>query len=398
MNVSSLGLNRQVGDISAGASILLGVLERDFKDRIACQVSQVRIHVEVKEIYLPLELPDFYSFIEELNTRGLVLILGNREGINEEWIVLNISSFLSEIHKKLLSKASLKYMCTRKALSNLGIIAESHLRHLGAEYDPQLLKQCLKHLQYCIEIDDSELLYTILNVTQDTSSEPRKSHPKLLFFPALLSERPQGTKLTWASDEEVPVCKGWYMECSKDYDYFPPRFLHVLLLRLAFSFALPLSAVDLSGKASEQYSRRCHLWKNGIKWTLADDRIECIVQLVKVSRGVVVMVRGCNNSSAKCGSMLVKVVGKVLEARQDFCHSLVAKMYLLDPNCMKQKVIPDIDEVHLFDPSEVKKALETVSVNRNVVSVDGRCVLPAEQFQRHSIWGRFTSEAHRNVG
>ncbi len=182
----------------------------------------------MKEIYLPLELPDFYSFIEELNTRGLVLILGNREGLNEEWIVLDISAFLSNIHKKLLSKASLKHVFNRQAFSNLGIISESDLGYLGTEYDPQLLKQCLKHLQYCIEIDDSDLLNTIVNVTQDISDVPRKSHAKPLFFPALLPDPPQGAKLMWASDEETPVCKGWYMECSKDCDYFPPRFPHVL--------------------------------------------------------------------------------------------------------------------------------------------------------------------------
>ncbi len=36
VKVSCLGLNRQVGDISACFSILVGVRERDFNERIVC--------------------------------------------------------------------------------------------------------------------------------------------------------------------------------------------------------------------------------------------------------------------------------------------------------------------------------------------------------------------------
>jgi len=58
------------------------------------------------------------------------------------------------------------------------------------------------------------------------------------------------------------------MECYRTYDFFPPGFLHVLLLRLAFTFALPKTPSELDDEAAivDVYSRKCTLWKSGIRW------------------------------------------------------------------------------------------------------------------------------------
>ena len=60
--------SEQSSKVSVGASILLGVLERDFRGTNACQVSEIRKHIEMNEIFLPLEVPNVYSYLEELNT------------------------------------------------------------------------------------------------------------------------------------------------------------------------------------------------------------------------------------------------------------------------------------------------------------------------------------------
>ena len=44
---------------------------------------------------------------------------------------------------------------------------------------------------------------------------------------------------------------------------FPARFLHSLLLRLAFNFA---AANDDSPTPGQTLNRACNLWKNGIHW------------------------------------------------------------------------------------------------------------------------------------
>ena len=186
-------------NISVGAVVLLGVLERDFKGRLACQVSQIRIHIECNEIFLPLEVDNVYSYLQELNSHGVILILGNREGLNEEWVVLNISEFLSTVHRKLFSPSSLAHVCRHK--SKLGIVAESDLRNIFPECDPQLLAQCLKHLQYCIEVDDDQVLHSITSTAHDTGVAPAQDpKPKLLFFPAL-NDNSSTSFINWESGE-----------------------------------------------------------------------------------------------------------------------------------------------------------------------------------------------------
>lgn len=44
---------------------------------------------------------------------------------------------------------------------------------------------------------------------------------------------------------------------------FPTRFLHSLLLRLAFNFAVASDDLATSGRV---LNRACNLWKNGIHW------------------------------------------------------------------------------------------------------------------------------------
>ena len=53
------------------------------------------------------------------------------------------------------------------------------------------------------------------------------------------------------------------LNCSISEQFFNPRFLQVLLLRLAFSFALIPSNIR---STSVLIQRKCSVWKNGISW------------------------------------------------------------------------------------------------------------------------------------
>ena len=57
--------------------------------------------------------------------------------------------------------------------------------------------------------------------------------------------------------------------------------------------------------------------------------------------------------------MLASVVSKVFEARQEFCHSLSANVYIVHPDDLKDGFPLNIDSMHLFDISEVRMALES---------------------------------------
>ena len=397
--------------LSVGAVLLLGVLQRDFKGVIACEVSQICRHIELTEMYLPQGVFTVYSYLQELNAQGVILILGNREGLSKEWVILDVSTFLATVHKNLFSYTSLSHVCSMRSLSNLGLISESGLKNVLDKFDVKLLKQCLKYLQYCIELDDSEILQKIFEnshtaAIENNASESRSicgpsedssentsgsdssvhiinSGLSLLFFPALLKGIQQ-SNMNWFGKESYTSCKGWYIECSREYDYFPPRFLHVLLLRLAFNFTLPACSTKKE-KNFDICSRRCIMWKSGIHWLMKTD-VECVVEVVKQSKGVVVMIKSEREFDADCSCIFSEIVGKVLEAKQEFCHSLIAKEYLIHPDDMSQDIIPSFKDLHLFDMKEVKEAL--TENQRAVVSADGQRILPLSRLQVHRMWSK----------
>ena len=240
----------------------------------------------------------------------------------------------------------------------MGIIPNVKLQSLFPELDLPVIKGCLKVLQYCQEIDDPQIITEVLDVSPSPEMGSGNSN-SFLFFPALLQV--ERDDLKWIRSHSSLCCLGWYIKCnrSRPYDFFPPRFLHVLLLRLAFTFALPKTSAESVGSASDVdvYSRKCLLWKSGIQW-VGKNGVETIVEVVRHNRGVVVMVRGSSDKDVQCADVLASVVRKVVEAKCEFCHTLVANAFIVDPGNLKQPNIPRAEELLLFETSHVQQVLK----------------------------------------
>ena len=360
--------------LTAGASILLGTLERDFQKKVACQVKEVIEHIKSHELYVPPEAEQVHFYLKELHAYGVLLLLGCTSPREDEWIVLNLPLFLSTVHKKLFS-ASL-YQC-EDSLSNLGIIPSGRLQAMFPEFSLTLLKGCLTLLQYCQEIYDPQIISKVLEI-------PTFEEKSVLFFPALLQANRKEVK--WIRSHSSLCCIGWYAESFRTYDFFPPRFLHVLLLRLAFTFALRND--DDRNAIVDVYSRKCTLWKNGIQW-LMKSGVEAVVEVVKQKRAVLVMVRGSSDQQVECGDILSKVVAKVVEAKSEFCSSLKANIYIVSPSDLKQSSILKADQLQLFEARNVQEVLKQ---SEGAVSRDGKGYLPFSDLiclQSQTSWSEY---------
>ena len=346
--------------LTAGASILLGTFEHDFQGKVACQVKEVIEHIKSHELYLPPEPEQLHSYLKELHAYGLILLLECSSSREDEWIVLNLPLFLSTVHKKLFSALPHQYT---DSLSNLGIIPPARLQAMFSEFSFSLLKGCLTVLQYCQEICDPQIISRVLEVpTVETIR-----NENVLFFPALLKLQTTREKVKLNCSHSSLCCIGWYAECFRTYDFFPPRFLHVLLLRLAFTFALPND--NDRDAIVDVYSRKCTLWKNGIHW-LMESGVEAVVEVVKQKRAVLVMVRGSSDQQVECGDILSKVVAKVVEAKSEFCNVLKANVYIVSPDDLKQSIIPEVDKLRLFKTTNVQEVL--LQRSEGAVSRDGK--------------------------
>ena len=363
--------------LSLGATILLGLLERDFSSVTACQVSTIFDRVQQVGMRYLISMQQLYPVLKELHNLGLLIVVGSASDARDHWLLLNVSALTEEVHKKLFAKDSLMSQSLADSpLSTLGIIPESVLTRILPEY---ITKECLKQLQYCQELKHIEIgsHHSIVPVASSSVGEP------LLFFPALLQNERDAASLAIPQGQHI-CSRGWYIKCTGEFDYFPPRFLHVLLLRLAFRFALrPFEPSFPSEQSGEQLSvnlesspavaadihrcsRRCNMWKSGICW-LMEEGVECVVEVVKESRGVVVVARSEEDSDVECASVFAAVVQKVMEAKTEFCHSITTETFLIDPDELNQSSLPSVTELHLYAMCEVERVLvERVNRVRSV--------------------------------
>ena len=163
----------------------------------------------------------------------------------------------------------------------MGLFPENFI---SSRLPDHITKECLVQLQYCQEIRHADvgLDYSVIQNAEVSDV--------LLYFPALCQLETEHAN--WLHDPNLDFSIGWFAKCRGKLDYFPPRFLHVLLLRLIFMYALPAGTTPMSdlnlGIDLQDQNCHCTMWKKGIHWLMREG-VECIVELVNESKGVVVM-------------------------------------------------------------------------------------------------------------
>ena len=266
----------------------------------------------------------------------------------------------------------------------MGILPDNYLASILPEH---ITKECLIQLQYCQEFshDEVELDCTVIS---DNASDCN-----LLYFPALCEAlcNPDSKK----SSSEPPVDPkftfsiGWYAECTEKFDYFPARFLHVLLLRLAYAFARRSVNCNLAKSNEEMltYNRRCAMWKNGICWRMEEGGVKCIVEVVNDSKGIAVITKSKDNSE-EWAAVLGKIIDKVKQAKTEFCNAVSLHQFILksesdDPSSCYS------DLENLFDIGDVERVIR--QGKKEVVSIGGNNSLDSSHLnviKRYSCWGR----------
>ena len=211
--------------------------------------------------------------------------------------------------------------------SNVGVISSTEIKAMFPDFECKMLQQFLVYSEFCKKIDDETVLQLIdceASNSVDSKEEQKmnqSSHvPNIpdevsvvtetcdsidyFFFPGLVKETREKTKLNWKVDDKYSFCSGWSLECTQD-EFFNALFLQVLLLRLTFQFAatsLPDSILH----------RRCVIWKNGVFWSVPG--VEMLVEVTNQNQSVIVLVRCFKDTeleAIKLRSAVLKEVFKV---------------------------------------------------------------------------------------
>ena len=353
--------------LSQEMSVLLGLLEKDFRSVTACPAHVLVDHINRVGLCLPRYMTHLHPLLQQLQDIGELLIVGG-EGDNS-YLILSVSQLTNEVHKKLFSKEPDSFPRKPDDLSfNIGLLPESFLQEILPEH---ITRECLIQLQYCQEISPVEIdpNYSILP-SPDPSNATTSPNQSLLFFPALCTV--EWRNIPWL----IPPTSysiGWLARCSRPQDYFPPRFLHVLLLRIALRFTL----LDPSPRAHQASDLKpdCKMWKTGVHWVM-EEGVECTVELLNTNKSVVIALRGYEeHASDSYDEIANRIINCVMDAKKEFCHFIQPDFFLLDSTDESDYLSED----NLFSLRRVERFLKSPKVKEIIKSDNGKKIMSAKK-------------------
>ena len=313
-------------DIVLQVHFLYDFLSREFKGQTACRVSEIvsriaedsntemTVGVDEKEVIalLPQDTPTLSQHLTTLSEKGRFLYLRNDQNVEDSWVILDQEVLLSEVNGTVFAPKNFKEH--HDISSCTGVVPFSKIEQAFPNHSPEMIISFLSHLEFCQQIAESEASV----ISGDQLGGSQQSPEALYFFPALVSEdRP---KESCKSIEQAHYKCGWSLQCIRSNQFLSPRFLHVLLLRLAFSFALAPETAE-EDRACPVLQRRCNVWKAGIHWQNRDG-VEAIVEVVEQNTAVTVVMGCLEGREVECAGLRSQLIQAILATKERFCAAV----------------------------------------------------------------------------
>ena len=289
-----------------------------------CTLQELISVLTHEESPIPLQTPFLNKLLTALNDKGMIIFLKNQQQIENSWILVDTVRLLENVHGILFAPKHFPEHC--KIFSNTGIICLSSLKNLFPQYDLKMLVSFLQTLELCHHVNLSGIA---TNLQRIETPSPSNVEECFLFFPSLLDiHRP------CILPNEEGYSFGWCLCClDPEYQFFTSRFLHVLLLRLAYTF--PLAFDTPSEIISSLNRRRCTVWTNGIFWD-NEEGIRTAVELIDHNQCVVVLMSQKKESRpVECSKHRSAVIRLVRDLQQQLCPNVETAEYLISHSLLK---------------------------------------------------------------
>ena len=279
-------------------------------DVVGCTLDDLITKIKIEDdSSLPTDISDLTETLTTLSDKGLILFIHDPQSVS--WVIVKTEALLTEVNGTLFAPDHFEEH-RADLVSNTGIVSISSLSRVFPDYDAKMLASFLESLHFCRSID-----YVVL---KNTNLQPSHLTTDLFFFPGLVQlERPKNLVPQGA------LQFGWCLKCINP-EFFSTRFLHVLLLSVAYKF--PLAGQDLH--------RMCKLWKNGIFWRNFDN----ITTVIEVNNRQVVVAMSFDESDhtsqiehAKLRSSLISLIRSL---QHEYCNILSVSEFLISPDLVRQ--------------------------------------------------------------
>ena len=317
--------------------------------------------------------------LQDLHERGNILLLRDTENFKNSWIILDGEAILSHVTGTVFAQNPSDFKKCMNVATSTGVVPFSKIQSNFPNLDSGMIVEFLCHFEFCHEVLDTEgqqlLQVATALITSDASINQEdveicSSSPvigeRFFFFPHLLKIDVPGK--VWEPSDEFSYYSGWILECSDPDKFLTHRFLHVLLLRLAFAFALAPDA-DSSSTDHLAIQRKCSIWKNGIHW---GDRsgTEALVEVVNVRKTVNVILRCSKGKEIECVRLRSSLIHKIVNLKNELCSGVPTSELFVHPSdaaCYPLKSV-----VHLKLVSYAELATAITEAKGNVVSRSGQ--------------------------
>ena len=303
-----------------------------FKDSPAVTVHMVEEKINElssQEVHWSfLKFHNLFEVCERLNKRGNVLFMKSDKSPKNSWIVIDKTVLLSLVNGVLFAP---KYFKQRVDVdNNAGVVSQSTLASQFPNFDCNLITEFLCHLKFCQEITNHDVLPSL----QVEGISLPNAHDRFFLFPHLVNCNAPCDALQ--PDASFNYHSAWILQCMQDLTY---RFSQVLLLHLAFKFAL-IRHVN------------CKIWRNGVSWY---DRsgARAIVEIVD-ERQVVVLMYSLDKVALV--QLRSSVIREVLQMKEEHCHNVLVHELLVLPEHAKSYPL-DMTQVSAISITEVAQAI-----------------------------------------
>ena len=377
----SCSVLRETADVDLHCHVLYAFLLDRFQDEVACTVSDVATSVKETSAPLPDTSDSLIPLISTLSDKGLLLLVKGGESPGDWWIILQKQALLSEINGTIFAPKDFKQ---KKDLSqSTGVVPSLKLKEEFPDYNTNMVTEFLIHFEFCFKIEDPKTLSLLKEEATNVEDTSPDVSEEYYFFPALVSvDNPLDI---WEENDDMCCKCGWLYKCIRPDQFLTTQFLHVLILRLAFTFALKFDPDDCHEELLA-LRRRCSVWKRGIAW-INTAPIETVVEIGLQHQSVIVMMRCPKGEESVCVQLCSKVIQKVLEAKDEHCKAVKMFESFIHPDIVKYPFTDNTGDVKLYSLEEIARKTVSVKKTANVLDRRGRNPIPVQDlllFDPHS--------------
>ena len=191
-------------------------------------------------------------------------------------------------------------------------------------------------------------------IMQSTNLTIKNAANDLLFFPALMTHNEKCD----SAIVKRPFQFGWCLQCTSPHQYFSPRFLQLLILRLAYRYAFK-KVQDNPHKL-----RSCTIWSNGIIWNNLSG-LSILVELVDNDQCVILLMSCEDGLQLNMIPFRRAIITDILSLQQEHCPSLTPMEFIIDPH-----------ELHYPMDKPLSLTLYDIAAIATAVDEKKPCVLP----------------------